>query len=463
MYYKRKKKKKLIESNRLKYLYISRPIYKLKRSSISEENKWTFLNIFNEYFCYCVGINCLSQMISNDCKYYFYIYIIDKNRNVYKKTDYLLMDFILKRYSSDDVFPIFKEMINKNISAHYITENEEIYKKYCYTKVDCDLVIYADEKSYKINDDFLEKRLTLILKLKQVLSSVGVNINFINNLFYNIDYISYICIGHGVSFFKYYLYQKYYGPSNFDKLLIPDSEKLISVAIKNGWKEENLIKLNLPRWEKYNNDNSSIIKFGKLNNNSIFIMFTWRELKINQTISSYYIKNIIKLLNKKKLINSLINNNITLYFTLHHKLLDYKEKFKKIENLQYIEENDIAECLSKTNLIVTDYSSILFDMIYRRKPYIIYIPDSKDPNIKKKYLSISYKIIKKFKSNAFKFENIFFDIKSTINKINYYIDNNFKLDRKLRKFYKKFNFNQTSIINEFINIVLSIKSNEKEY
>ena len=386
---KRRKRKKLIESNRLKHLYISSPIFDLKRNSISEENKWTFLNIFNEYFCYCVGINCLSQMISKDCKYYFYIYIIDKNRNVYQKTDYLLMDFIFKRFSSDDVFPIFEEMINKNLSAHYITENEDIYKKYCSKKYYCDLVIYADENSYKINDDFLEKHLTLILKLKQVLSSVGVNINFINNLFYNIDYISYICIGHGVSFFKYYLYQKYYGPSNFDKLLIPDSEKLISVAIKNGWKEENLIKLNLPRWEKYNNANSSVNKFGKLNNNSIFIMFTWRELKINETISSYYIKNIIKLLNKKKLINNLISHNITLYFTLHHKMLSYKEEFKKIENLQYIEENDIAECLSKTNLVVTDYSSIIFDLIYRRKPYIIYIPDSKDPNIKKKYLYIS--------------------------------------------------------------------------
>ena len=40
------------------------------------------------------------------------------------------------------------------------------------------------------NGNFLEKHFTLILKLKQVLSSVGVNINFINNLFYNIDYIT---------------------------------------------------------------------------------------------------------------------------------------------------------------------------------------------------------------------------------------------------------------------------------
>ena len=453
--------KNLTKSSKLKQLYILNPIYKLKRNSLVEENNWSFLNIYNKYFCFCIGINCLSQIISKSCKYYFYLYLIDKNSKVYKKTDFLLMDFILKRYSSDDVYPIFEEMINNNLSAHYITENEDIYKKYCHKKEYCDIVIYADENNYQINDDFLERRFTLILKLRQVLSSVGVNINFTNNLFYNIDYISYICVGHGVAYFKYYLYKRYYGPSNFDKLLIPDSESLISVAIKNGWKFGNIIKLNLPRWEKYNCLNKSMINLVSMNKNSIFIMFTWRELKINRTISQYYIRNIIKLLKKKKLINNLLNHNITLYFTLHHKLFEYKNEFINIQNVHYIEENNISECLSQTNMIVTDFSSIIFDMIYRRKPYIIYIPDAKDHKIKYDYLDFSYNVIKQFKSNYFKFENIFFDIKSTINKINYYIDNNFKLDRKLKKFYNKFNFKKGPIIKEFINRILNIKSNDE--
>jgi len=310
-----------------------------------------------------------------------------------------------------------------------------------------------------LNDDFLEKYFTLVLKLKQVISSVGVNIDYINNLFYNIDYISYICIGHGVSFFKYYLYKKYYGPSNFDKLLIPDSNRLISVALKYGWKEENLIKLNLPRWDKYNFDN----KLGNLNSNSIFIMFTWRELKTNGKISKYYIKNIIKLVKKKKLIKNLLKHNITLYFSLHHKMLQYKSIFEKIGNINFIEENNIGECLSKTQLVVSDYSSIIFDMIYQRKPYIIYIPDAKDNEIKENYLDISYNIIKQFKYNEFKFENVFLDIRATINKIIYYIDNNFKLDRNLRKFYKTFNFKKSFAIDALINSLLNIKYNEKTY
>ena len=459
LYSKSKRRKILTDSSRLKRLYISRPIYNLKRNSVNEENKWIFLNIFNRYFCFCIGVNCLKQIISKKCKYYFYLYLIYKNRNVYEKTDFLLMDFIFSNYTSDDVYPIFEEMINKNISAHYMTEKEDIYKKYCQSIKYCNLIIHANEKNYKINDDFLEKYFTLVLKLKQVISSVGVNIDFINNLFYNIDYISYICVGHGVSFFKYYLYKKYYGPTNFDKLLIPDSNRLISVVLKYGWKEENLIKLNLPKWDKYN----SVNKLGNLNSNSIFIMFTWRELKTNGKISNYYIKNIIKLLKKKKLIKNLLEHNITLYFSLHHKMLQYKNKFEKIGNMKFIEENNIGECLSKTKLVVSDYSSIIFDMIYQRKPYIIYIPDAKDSKIKENYLDICYNIIKQFRYNEFKFENVFLDIGEAINKIIYYIDNNFKLDRKLRKFYNTFNFKKSIAVNDLINALLNTKSNNKNY
>ena len=367
-----KEKNNLNEMKRLRKLYFLKPILDLKRNIVRADEKWNFANIFNEYFCFCKGSNCLNMKVSNSCKYYFYLHLIDLNSEVYKKTDFLLMDFILEKYSSDDVFPIFEKMINYNLNAHYLTEKKEIYQKYCDKKKYCNSVIYVKYNNYTINDDFLEKHLSLILKLRQVLSSVGVNINFINNIFYNIDYITYICIGHGVSFFKDYLYRSYYGPGNFDKLLIPNSEKLISITKKYGWKEENLIKFNLPRWDKYIITNISLNYNLKINySNSIFIMFTWRNLKNGERISSFYINNILNLLNNEQLINNLLKYNLTLYFTLHHKVLIYKELFKFKKSVVYIEENEIAECISKTNLIVTDFSSIIFDIIYRRKPYII--------------------------------------------------------------------------------------------
>jgi hypothetical protein len=63
------------------------------------------------------------------------------------------------------------------------------------------------------------------------------------------------------------------------------------MAKKYGWKDENIIKMNLPRWDKY----SSIIlqnsnDTNKFETQSIFLMFTWRFIKKNKNISKIYLK-----------------------------------------------------------------------------------------------------------------------------------------------------------------------------
>ena len=127
--------------------------------------------------------------------------------------------------------------------------------------------------------------------------------------------------------------------------------------------------------------------------------------------------------------------------------------FKFGNKIIYVDENDISECLSKIKLLITDFSSIIFDIIYQKKPYIIFIPDANDSKIKQNYRKNNYEIIKKFKNNDFGFENVFFDLDSTLNKINYYIDNDFQLDKKLENFYNEFNFKKGTIMNDFINFL----------
>ena len=87
----------------------------------------------------------------------------------------------------------------------------------------------------------------------------------------------------------------------------------------------------MPKWDSYNEINNSIYDNSKNianNNNSILIMFTWREVIRNKKIISDYPNNIFKLILKKQLIEQLKKNNITLYFTLHHKIYNnYKDQF----------------------------------------------------------------------------------------------------------------------------------------
>ena len=60
----------------------------------------------------------------------------------------------------------------------------------------------------------------------------------------------------------------------------------------------------------------------------------------------------------------------------------YKPLFKKNIFIKYINQEKIIDCLARTSLIITDFSSIIFDIMVRKKPYIILIPDSEDPNIR---------------------------------------------------------------------------------
>ena len=422
---------------RLKKSYLSPPFYFLKIDIAINENQWHFNNIYNNYFCFCKGKICLEKLsVFQNCKYKFYLTIIDKNRDIYKKTNYLLADFILKDIEPIDGYPIFKEMIKQNLAAYYMTGDEKIYK-YFYNNKYLNLSTFPIIYETKINGDFLEKYLEILLRLKVV---VGVDSFYsMDNLFYNIEYITYIFLGHGVSYFKQYLYENYLSYNKFDQIVIPPSTLIISIAIKYGWKDRNIIKLCLPRWDNYNTkrkDFSSINK--KL---SIFLMFTWRNIKIGKYLSPFYINNLFNLLNNKQMNKKLKEKNITLFYTYHHALKGNKKLiFNNNKNIKLIDQSLISECLKNSSLLITDFSSIVFDYIYQKKPFILYIPDANDPMIENIYIKPYFEIINGLKNGSFYFENKFFDLQRVIDKTIFYINNNFKIDKILQNFFKYFNF-----------------------
>jgi CDP-glycerol glycerophosphotransferase (TagB/SpsB family) len=219
--------------------------------------------------------------------------------------------------------------------------------------------------------------------------------------------------------------------------------------------------MNLPRWDKYNKIDSNQTKNIKINNNSIFVMFTWRKIKKRKDISSYYLKNISNLVTNVNLGKEMNKNNVTLYLSFHRLInKEYKKIYqnliKKINYIKLIHQNEISECLSKTSLIITDFSSIVFDIIYRRKPFIIYIPDSNDPEIKHIYTRDYYELIESMKNGSIYFENKYFNINKTINKIIYYINNNFTIEPYLERFYDSFGFKNGNNINIFIDYLKNL-------
>ena len=188
----------------------------------------------------------------------------------------------------------------------------------------------------------------------------------------------------------------------------------------------------------------------KLINKYIFIMFTWRGLIKGKDISPYYFNNILKMLNDSELNMALKKNNIFLLISVHHNLL-YKEGLIKSNNfIKYVKQEDILECLIKSSLIISDFSSVIFDFIYQKKPFIIYIPDFEDPNISNLYTKEYINIINYIKNDTIFSENKFITIEDTVKKIIFYINNNFKIEKSIKNYYKLFQFKRRNNVNDII-------------
>jgi CDP-glycerol glycerophosphotransferase (TagB/SpsB family) len=438
---------------KLKKSFLLPPYSFLKNEISIYDNHWFFSNIFNDYFCFCKGIYCIKKNKYQNCKYKFYLTIIDLNRNLYNKTDILLSDFFIPNVEPVDGYPLFKEILNNNLSAYYMTIDEKIYNhflindKYSNYNLSKFPIIY--EKI--INGDFLEKYLELFLRLKIV--SVIENYISLDNLFYNIEYINYIVLGHGIQYFKEFLYNDYRSFTKYDKIILPPSDTFIKIAKKYGWKERNIIKMCLPRYDKYNND--FLLPSDIQKKNSIFLMFTWRVIKEKKNISHLYFNNIFKILTNKELNKALIDNNISLYFTYHHSLKNkFKMNLKYYPNIIHVNQNRISELLKNSKLLITDFSSIVFDFIYQNKPFILYIPDLEEPFLQDIYIKQYYDIINGLKNGSIYFENKYFKIKEAIKAIIIYINNNFTLEKNLIRFYNYLNLNCR---NNTINLINYLK------
>ena len=445
--YNKKNEEILNKSLNIKKMYMEKPHCLNKLDILLKDGFWYFMNIYNKYFCFCKGL-CDYSKIPQLCKFRFYLTIIDENKNLYNKTHFLFSDFMF--FSSDDAYPVFEEMINKGMNAHYLDSKRFIYKKFCNKEKYCLKVLPIINKRPVINGNFLEKYLDIILRLKAVV--VGHHISSFTNIFYNIDYIDYINLGHGIKYIKHFLYSNYASYKNYNKLVLPPSKKIIDIAKKYGWNDNNIIKICLPKWDKYNNYKNNIINKTK----SIFIMFTWRNLKKKDyLISPSYIKNIINLLNNVILLSTLKKYNITLYFAFHPNFRKYKKKIKLNKLVKYVNFLNISICLMKSNLLISDFSSIIFDMIYQYKPYVLFIPDIYDKNIKNIYEDGYYNIINSFKNGDIYLENIFFNIREAVNKVIYYIENNFKLETKVLNFYDSFQLKCNNSVKAFINYLIN--------
>jgi CDP-glycerol glycerophosphotransferase (TagB/SpsB family) len=202
----------------------------------------------------------------------------------------------------------------------------------------------------------------------------------------------------------------YYPKTNFRIFICGAKREYEYVKSKFLYPRENVAYTGLARF-----DNLDLNKKDK--SNMILIAPTWRKW-IKNGEDNFFEK----------------YNSLSLNFILHKNMKKYKEKIKASSNRIIVKNNnevDIQELLNKTDLLITDFSSIAMDIAYIQKPIIYYQFDK--AKYRNEHLPEGY-----YSYEDDGFGDIVTDENVLIKKINVYVQNNFQTEDKYLKRMQEF-------------------------
>lgn len=227
----------------------------------------------------------------------------------------------------------------------------------------------------------------------------------------------------------------YADKSKINTFITSTTQETQFIKEKFGYPRGTIKMTGLPRFDEY----SDI----KVNKKQIVIMPTWRywfnlhSKQNNQLETTFdksdYFKSWKQLLTSKKL-NALIEREkLTVIFYIHRNLQRFAPYFETIGTKAIIanwQEYDIQDLLKDSAALVTDYSSVFFDMIYMKKAVIFYQFD------KEEYRKIQYGE-GYFDYDNNNFANSYSNYKDVIDELETQLERNFKPTKKYLAEHKK--------------------------
>lgn len=288
-------------------------------------------------------------------------------------------DFIVEADTSpQDEFELFKYLYKngrENFEPYYIINEKCAAYAEIKAEYGNNIIEYSPEKIVEFANTLKElfKTTKYICGGFQVLHSLRLGIT---EAVKRSPYVYSIFTQHGITFFKDdFISQASYSSFLFDKLMISnDFEKEIFIN-RGCYAEENLIKNGLFRWDLLSADNAESEK-------SIFIYFTHRRylknIEESELKNTVYVKTILGLLENPRFKKFVEDNGYTLKIALHHSVLQACGS-GLLEGVTILEDDEIADAKKKSAILITDYSSMCFEMWFQHKPSIfLNIPDGED-------------------------------------------------------------------------------------
>ncbi|GEN89741.1 CDP-glycerol glycerophosphotransferase family protein [Oceanobacillus sojae] len=183
-----------------------------------------------------------------------------------------------------------------------------------------------------------------------------------------------VFLQHGVTALKQSnVFKKAKGRGNFS-LVIATSD-LEEEIIHQNWKYElnEIAVTGFSRWDKL------FDKSQKIKRRKIFVMPTWRTWMEDMPKEDFkrtdYYDNYVNFLNSKELELILDKYDLDLIFFLHPKFKQYISEFQ-LDNthitLKEFQNIKVNEEIMEASLMISDYSSVTWDMFYMKKPVLFY-------------------------------------------------------------------------------------------
>ena len=299
---------------------------------------------------------------------YLLIYPIYKNKRIW-----LFMD--RQEYADDNAEHLYKYAINQkdNIKKYFtVKENSDDFKRL--SNLEHILPFYS-----------IKQRLIYLFAEKIISSHPDENIL---NPFFNKNETSYAGLNNSDKIFLQHGVTKDNVSSwlhKFDKNLslittVSDAEKESFLDEGYNYAEETIQTLGFARFDNLN-------KKSELNK-QILIMPSWREELYNQTPNyikkSEYFKHINALVNSEKLIKICKKYDYEVIFKPHPLVYEFIDLFNTNDYIKIDKNTTYQELFEKSDLLITDYSSVAFDFSYMKKP-ILYYQYAKDYNFEEGY------------------------------------------------------------------------------
>ena len=138
-----------------------------------------------------------------------------------------------------------------------------------------------------------------------------------------------------------------------------------------GYEPAEIANTGFARWD--------VLKDCSQENHNILIMPTWRNwldsVSDEAFESSAYFRNYMQLLNSERFSEILEKYDLQIYFYLHAKFQSHLKTFHIASdriNVLSFGDTPVNEMLMKCRMLITDYSSVCWDMLYQNKPTLFY-------------------------------------------------------------------------------------------